>query len=107
MQGMRRDHKNDRERHKYNKWKGILPQLWQNRVGRFVRRDGTQINTTPKEETTTKMAGKVPQTSKTDTGEGYITTIGVCPQSLPHWTRGYHRVDEEETCTRCMEERFG
>ena len=47
------------------------------------------------------------QTSETDTGEGYVTTIGVCPQSPPHWTRGYHRVDEEETCTRCMEERFG
>ena len=53
-----------------------------------MKRDGTPIETTPEEGTTRKETGKTIQTGETDTGDSYVTTVGVCPKGPLHWTRG-------------------
>ena len=87
------------------KWDKTLPQLWQNKVGRFTKRDGAPFRETSGEGTSDNR--EIIQMRETDTTEGYVTTVGAGPRDRLHWPEEYHRVVEKATCTECMEKKFG
>ena len=87
------------------KWDKTIPQLWQNKIGRFTKRDGTPLIETSGEGTSDNR--KIVQMRETDTTEGYVTPVGAGPRDRLHWPEEYHRVEEKAICTGCMEKRFG